>query len=368
MDFRKAPAELLDDHDWAERSEYWRNYRPSTRGAPKKFKYREPLILCGHGVNIRVDHNTLLVRNGFTHYPQKLENTRFFPGDSNLPDRIIILDGSGGISFDALNWMSDQKIILVQLNWQGEVNNYGGKIGFCANPKLVEAQRAAKFGNRGPKIAAWLISEKIAACISVLENQFPKSEIRDSAISRHKRRLSEIRQKRNSIAISQILGIEGDCAQSYFGAWRGLPIKWSGFKRRPIPPNWFEIAPRTKTWRRGPKFAQHPVNAMLNYGYGMLIHQVQIQSIAAGLDPAIGIIHGNKTNAIPLVYDLMEPLRPVVDQKILNFALSHAFTPGDFTINNAGGCRLNPQMAQVVVKMMSDKRADHIVREFLAKF
>jgi CRISPR-associated endonuclease Cas1 len=365
MDFRKAPAELLDDHDWAGRSEYWRSYRRSTRGAPKKFKYREPLILCGNGVNIRVDHNTLLVRNGFTHYPQKLENTRFFPGDANLPDRIIILDGSGGISFDALNWMAQQNIILVQLNWKGEVNNYGGKIAFCANPKLVEAQRVAKFGNKGSKIAAWLIGNKIEACISVLENQFPKSAIRDLAISRHKRRLSEISQKRNLITIPQLLGIEGDCAQSYFGAWRGLPIKWSGLNKKPIPPNWLEIAPRTKTWRRGPKFAQHPINAMLNYGYGMLIHQVQIQTVAAGLDPAIGIIHGNKSNAVPLVYDLMEPLRPVIDQHILEFALSHTFTPGDFTINNSGGCRLNPQMAKAVSLLGADFSIDRIIGSFL---
>jgi hypothetical protein len=77
---RVYSAEIpVDDLNWRDRSEYWRTYQSPARGAPKKFKYREPLILCGHGVNIRVDHNTLLVRNGFTHYPQKLENARFFP-------------------------------------------------------------------------------------------------------------------------------------------------------------------------------------------------------------------------------------------------------------------------------------------------
>lgn len=355
----------VDDTEWAERSEYWRSYRPTSRGAPKKFTYREPLILCGHGIQIRVDHNTLLIRNGFTHYPQKCETIRFFPGDANLPDRIIILDGSGGISFDALNWMSDQRIILVQLNWQGEVNNCGGEIGFCANPKLVEAQRAAKCGNLGPKIAAWLIANKIEACISVLENQFPKSEIRDSAISRHKRRLSEICQKRKSVTISQLLGIEGDCAQSYFGAWRGLPIKWSGFRRRPIPNNWFEISRRTMTWRKGAQNARHPINAMLNYGYGVLKSQIKSEIIAAGLDPAVGIIHGNWRNWAPLVSDLMEPLRPVVDRKILEFALSNTFTPGDFAINSQGGCRLNPQLAKTVTSQIKSMGGDRVVTAFL---
>jgi CRISP-associated protein Cas1 len=349
---------------WATRSIHWQSYRPSKRGQPKKFRYREPLILSGHGIRLRVDHGTLLIRNGFTHYPQKADEIRLFPGDANLPDRMIILDGKGGISFDALNWMSDQEIILVQLNWKGEINNHGGKLGFCADPKLVEGQRATKIGNKAPRIASWLIGEKIAACISVLENQFPEGEIRNSAISRHKRRLAEIKERRNSISISQLLGIEGDCAQSYFQSWRGLPIKWAGRNKRAIPPNWSEIAPRTKTWRRGPKFAQHPVNAMLNYGYGMLIHQVQIQTVAVGLDPSIGIVHGNKTNSIPLVYDLMEPLRPVVDQEILKFALSHTFMPGDFVINRTGNCRLNPQMAKVVAELISETKAAEIVRTF----
>jgi CRISPR/Cas system-associated endonuclease Cas1 len=70
-------------------------------------------------------------------------------------------------------------------------------------------------------------------------------------------------------------------------------------------------------------------------------------------------------NDIPLVYDLMEPLRPVVDQAVLDFSLSNTFTPGDFTINKWGGCRLNPQMAKVVASQLTQISADSIVNEFL---
>ena len=75
--------------------------------------------------------------------------------------------------------------------------------------------------------------------------------------------------------------------------------------------------------------------------------------ISAGFDPTIVIIHGNSQNPIPLVYDLMEPLRPVVDQKVLDFALSNTFTPGDFTITKWGGCRLNPRLAKAVAEWMT---------------
>jgi CRISPR-associated endonuclease Cas1 len=108
------------------------------------------------------------------------------------------------------------------------------------------------------------------------------------------------------------------------------------------------------TWRRRGNNARHPVNAMLNYGYGMVINQIRTEIVAAGLDPSIGIVHSNPENPIPLVYDLMEPLRPLVDRKVLEFAFSHTFTPGDFTINKWGGCRLNPQMARVVASQAAN--------------
>ncbi len=87
--------------------------------------------------------------------------------------------------------------------------------------------------------------------------------------------------------------------------------------------------------------------------------------VAAGYDPTIGISHGRHTNPIPFVYDLMEPLRPIVDRKVLEFALSHTFTPGDFTINSKGGRRPNPQLAKVVASTVGGIKTDHIVRPFV---
>jgi CRISPR-associated protein Cas1 len=94
----------------------------------------------------------------------------------------------------------------------------------------------------------------------------------------------------------------------------------------------------------------------------MLIGQVHTEVVAAGYDPAIGIAHGRHTNPIPFVYDLMEPLRPIVDRKVLEFALSHTFTPGDFTISSHGGCRLNPQMAKAVAGQVVTLEVGPVVR------
>ena len=63
----------------------------------------------------------------------------FFPGDPNLPDRIINLDASGTITFDAINWMADQKIGFIQLDWKGRVA-FTGNAGLSTNPELVKWQ------------------------------------------------------------------------------------------------------------------------------------------------------------------------------------------------------------------------------------
>jgi CRISP-associated protein Cas1 len=45
----------------------------------------------------------------------------------------------------------------------------------------------------------------------------------------------------------------------------------------------------------------------------------------------------------------MEPERPKVDRTVLDFVKSHVFDPADFVISGDGVCRLNPEMARMVV-------------------
>ena len=59
--------------------------------------------------------------------------------------------------------------------------------------------------------------------------------------------------------------------------------------------------------------ATHPVNAMLNYAYAVLIAQTQIRLIVKGYDPTIGIMHEKKAlrGINPgFALDHMEPMRP----------------------------------------------------------
>lgn len=55
------------------------------------------------------------------------------------------------------------------------------------------------------------------------------------------------------------------------------------------------------------------LNDMLNYGYAVLLALVHRSVVIHGLMPGLGIHHRPRYRADPLVYDLMEPFRPVVD-------------------------------------------------------
>jgi CRISP-associated protein Cas1 len=49
----------------------------------------------------------------------------------------------------------------------------------------------------------------------------------------------------------------------------------------------------------------------------------------------------------------MEPERPKVDRAVLDFVKTNVFDPADFVIRTDGVCRLNPEMARMVVAKVS---------------
>ena len=114
--------------------------------------------------------------------------------------------------------------------------------------------------------------------------------------------------------------------------------------------SWKEIGQRTSLFHRaGNRNASHPVNAILNYAYTVLQSEIQINAIAEGYDPTIGIMHEARDGSSAFIFDLMEPERPITDRKVLEFIKGHVFDPADFVIRTDGVCRLNPGMARCVV-------------------
>ncbi len=57
-------------------------------------------------------------------------------------------------------------------------------------------------------------------------------------------------------------------------------------------------------------------NALLNYGYAVVRAAIARALVAAGLVPSLGLHHSHRANAFCLADDLIEPFRPLVDERV----------------------------------------------------
>jgi CRISP-associated protein Cas1 len=348
-----------DDTRWATRSSMWqaRVAKASARRT-KRAKAQPALILAGHGVSLRVENGSLTIQNGFTHYPQKREIIRYFRGDVALPERIILLDGSGSISFDVLSWLAEQKISLIRIDWKGDIVCVAGATGYSANPFRVKWQlKTRENPEQRNEFCRSIITRKIEASVLTLEKSIPRSDKWERAMKSAYAALSRLEENPPE-NISELRTLEANCAAAYFRSWVGILIKWRGTSRRPIPDNWRSVGPRSSPYHlAGNRNAAHPVNAILNYAYAALESEIRIKAISEGYDPTIGIMHEGNDGSSKFIFDLMEPERPKIDRGVLDFVKAHVFDPADFIIRADGVCRLNPEMARMVVTKVSTQQA-----------
>jgi len=84
------------------------------------------------------------------------------------------------------------------------------------------------------------------------------------------------------------------------------------------------------------------VNALLNYGYAIVRAAVARALVGAGLLPALGLFHSNRSNAFCLADDLMEPLRPIVDRRVRD-------------LYRQGHCELKPETKAGLLGLLADR-------------
>lgn len=341
--------------DWADRSLYWLDaVRKHTPKRKRRERQSNALILTGHGMSLSVDKGTLLVTDGNTHYPSDRRTWRFFKGELTTPTRILLIDGAGRISLDALDWLAEQRTLLLRLKWNGQLVSAIGADGYLHDRRKVAWQIATRADEaRRIAFAVPLIVRKAKATLFNLQNLLPPSHSRDKAIDTARTAIRELKALPPS-TVSELLAVEGWIAAGYFFAWRALQLNWKSETRHPIPNEWrrfFSRSTLAADIKKRNCGATHPVNAMLNYAYGILEGHVRVGVFASGNDPAEGILH---SSILPerhsFVFDLMEPLRPVVDQAVLKLIDQERFSGADFVLQADGVCRLNPELARRVAQ------------------
>ncbi len=280
-----------------------------------------PLNLSGYGVKIRVENlrsrSELEITDGREDTKQS-STLRFRP--RRFPYSSIIIDGhSGYISLQAFHWLSKNKIPVFVMNFDGSV------ISSVLPPVPIKADlRAAQFeAAANPKvkfkIAKAIVQAKIARSLQVLDWLAERYDIEREVRLVKKQSLA----LENAHTVVEIRSVEGRVAAKYWDAYGKVLPETLDFQGR-----------MTSSHQND---ATDPVNASLNYGFGVLEGECRRAINAVGLEPAVGFLHdfSNYQTKQSLVYDLQELFRWLVDLTVMQafesgaLDLPHFYFTGD---------------------------------------
>lgn len=160
-----------------------------------------------------------------------------------------------------------------------------------------------------------------------------------------------IRRLPDASTVEEVRGVEGIAAKDYFGVFNAL-IKRS------------EDAFRFGGRSRRPPLDR--VNALLSFGYVLLMQDCTSALGGVGLDPAVGYLHEDLPGRLALALDLMEELRvPLVDRLVLALINRGQVAAEDLAQDPSGGWRLTDEARKRFLTAYQEAKQGAVRHEFL---
>jgi len=89
---------------------------------------------------------------------------------------------------------------------------------------------------------------------------------------------------------------------------------------------------------------------MLNLAYAKEAGRLGSFLAASGASLAIGFLHCDKPHRHSLMFDALEPLRPLIDAKVRAFIEHNTFDRGDFLRLSTGHVRMVPGLIKLILE------------------
>lgn len=298
------------------------------------------IVVDGYGLSVSVKHGQLVIRDGIGRHAR----TRIISRSDRTVRRIVVLGHAGTITLDALRWCNDIGVTLAIIDKDGTL----AAATASPNPtdaRLRRAQALADGTPLGDQIASFLIAEKIKGQRDLLAHW----GIESSEIDAHLTRLAS-----GEATSADAAECEARAARIYFAHWsQRVTPTYPPSQAQRIPQAWrAPFTRRSRVSRNGPRAASDPVNAMLNYTYSLGESIVRQHCNVVGLDPALGVLHRDKRYRDSMVFDLLEPLRPIIDRDVVRFIGTRTFHRTDFIETRDGTCRLSETVAHPLAGYM----------------
>jgi len=288
-----------------------------------------PLLLSGYGISIDVNRAHLTIK-------QKESVKEFEP--HRIPYDSIIIDGHYGlISFEAMRWLSKHDVSIALLNWNGNL------LSTTVSQKTLNAQlkigQYEKYLNPESRlyIAGQIVKQKVKSSLSLLKSLSNFYDIDLSTINKEIERVDYDN-------INSLMMYEGRIASAY---WSELTKIFNSLSKD------FHFERRKNLSYSWNMNASDPINALLNYGYAILESIIRKEINTIGLDVSIGYLHEIDHSKHPLVYDLQELFRYVIDYSVIEL-LETKLKKSDFITTENYHIRLKPNTAELLIEKIKD--------------
>jgi len=255
-------------------------------------------FLEGYGLSVKLKNNKLVLKNGYNPFSEEQEQEEWFI--TNLPYEKIVLSGKGYISTEALSLLNQnyRNVILVD-NSGNPISMMNG----CMQSLTATRYRIGQYDTfrdyeKCKYLSKQTIKAKLESQIRFLKSFDDSNEI----VSKLQENLDEINSENFERA-------EYTSARNYWAYYTTLFDIRHNF-----------ISRNQSSQKISKRKASDPINALLNYGYAVLAGEITKYVCGFGLDPYFGYMHKQNSGSIPLVYDLMEPFRWLVEKAVYNIA------------------------------------------------
>jgi CRISPR-associated endonuclease Cas1 len=291
------------------------------------------VTLFGYGISIRVDRGHLVVEDG-------IGSDRYcgrFPRVGHGLQRLVTIGDGGCVSLAALRWLADQDAAFVMLERDGSVLAVTGPVA-ASDARIRRAQACLIYSDAVVPIVCELINSKLASQQRVARERLQDEELAKQ-IARYAAQLPAVN------TLGEIRQIEARSSAAYWFAWRFLSAEFPQSELNRVPNHWRTFGSRTSPISNRPKKAANPANAILNYLYAILEAEARLALAALGLDPGLGLLHMDTPTRDSLACDLMEPVRPRVEDYVLRFLARSPLKREWFFEQRDGTCRIMPELA-----------------------
>lgn len=267
-----------------------------------------PLFVCTQGSRISVTGKCLIIQNdSFPEIRKPLAELS-----------ALVLVGGINLTTPCLKTLGQEGIPAVFTSTTGKCHAVSvGPESAYKNAAALKCQvETAQDPEKSIAIARSLVAAKIMNQVSLIRKisreacQSPKIK---NCIAQLNRLAAACLSAKN---IGQLMGLEGEAASSYFDnlaekiSESGSELTMNGRNRRP---------PRD------------PVNALISFGYALLLQNVVAALKSCGLCEWLGVLHTERSGKPSLALDLMEEFRsPVVDALMVTIVRKNIFKPSDF--------------------------------------